>query len=228
MVRPLALLGLAAPAAYGAALALRPGLPRAATPLAQKGAVAALAGVYTVDPTHASVGFDVGHLGLSRVQGRLTDVTGKLVVDPRHLDKSSITLRIGVASVDTGVAARDAELRTKAFFDVATYPEILFVSKHIWRAGRDDVVIGDLTMRGVTQEVRLLVDAYGPVDVGTARGGVRYGLVSKPFRLDRRDYGIPYDVKLPSGIPVVDDEVNVRLSVEAVRDAAVPTPRGPL
>ena len=73
-------------------------------------------------------------------------------------------------------------------------------------------------MRGVTKPVRILFNAYGPAEVGEQMGGVRVGIVSKPLVLDRRDFGLPYDVKLPNGTPAVGYDVNVRLSMEAVKD----------
>ena len=213
-----AFLALAVPTAYASIVAFHPGVAFQATPLAQKGQETVLSGNYTVDGMHTSVGFDIEHLGLSRVQGRFTDVTGKLVVDPKHLDQSSVTIRIGADSVDTAVAARNAHLKTKDFFDVATYPEILFVSKRIWKNRHDYVVDGNLTLRGVTKEVRIVFNAYGPTDVGEPMGGVRVGVVSKPLKLDRRDFGLPYDVKLPNGTPAVGYDVDVRFSMEAARD----------
>lgn len=175
-------------------------------------------GTYSVDSKHAWVSFDVEHLGISRIEGRFTDVDGKIVIDPKRMERSSMTLRIKVASASTGVADYDALIGTKEFFDTARSPEILFVSKRVWKNRRDYVAEGDLTMRGVTHEVRILFNAYGSTEVGEALGNVRLGLISKPLRLDRRDYGVPYNVRLRSGIPQVGYGVNVRFSMEAVRD----------
>ena len=217
MKTKLALLVLAAPVAFGAAVVFHPGVAFAETPLA-KLPQSALAGSYTVDPMHTSVGFDIGHLGLSRVQGRFTDVSGKIVVDPAHVDKSSVTFRIGTDSVDTAVAPRNAHLKTKDFFDVATYPEITFVSTKVSKKGKGYVATGDLTMHGVTKQIAIPFMAYGPTPVGAQMGGVRVGIVSEPFTLDRMAFGISYDERLPNGQPAVSHDVNVRLSVEATQD----------
>ena len=214
--KPLLLL-LAVPAAFASVVAFHPGVAFAVTPLA-KLPQTPLSGVYTVDPMHTSVGFDIGHLGLSRVQGRFTDVSGKLVVDPQRLDRSSVAFRIGTDSVDTAVAPRNAHLKTKDFFDVATYPEITFASRSVRKRGKGYVAVGDLTMHGVTREIAIPFKAYGPAEVGPQMGGVRVGIVSEPFTLNRMDFGIPYDQKLPGGAPAVSHDVNVRLSLEATRE----------
>ena len=219
MLKKILALALAVPTAYVAVVGLHPGVAFEVTPLAH-GAPTTLQtpGTYTADPLHTSVGFDIQHLGLSRVQGRFTDVSGKLVVDPKRPDKSSVTFRIGTDSIDTAVAARNAHLKTKEFFDVATYPEITFVSKTIKKARGGYVATGDLTMHGVTREIAIPFKAYGPAEVGPQMGGVRVGFVSEPFKLDRMEFGIPYDEKLTDGTPAVGHDVNVRISMEAVLD----------
>lgn len=217
MKTKLALLSLVVPVAFAAVVAFHPGVAFAVTPLARLQASPLAVGNFTVDPMHTSVVFDVGHMGLSRVQGRFTDVSGKLVVDKKHLDKSSVTFRIGTDSVDTAVAPRNAHLKTKDFFDVARYPEIVFVSTKIARKGRGYVALGNLTMHGTTDEIEIPFKAYGPVV--TTEAGTRIGIVSGPITLSRKGYGIPYNVMMPDGkTPMVSDDVNVRLSLEATLD----------
>ena len=70
------------------------------------------AGTYTIDPMHTSVGFEVGHMGLSQIQGRFNKVAGTIEVDPNNLEKSSVNVTIQTDSVDTAGAPRDAHSRT--------------------------------------------------------------------------------------------------------------------
>lgn len=216
MKRKLALLALTAPFVFGAVVVFHPGVAFAETPLAKLPARALDPGTYTVDPMHTSVGFDIGHVGLSRVQGRFNEVSGKLVVDPKDLGKSSVTFRIGTASVDTAVAPRDAHLKTKDFFDVATYPEIVFASTKIAKKGKGYVATGNLTIHGVTKEIQIPFKATGPMDTGPT--GVRVGIVSEPFQLNRLDFGVGDSTKMPNGAMALSPEVNVRLSLEASLD----------
>ncbi|RYG26064.1 polyisoprenoid-binding protein [bacterium] len=210
MKSKLALLALAVPAAFGAVVVFHPGVAFAVTPLAQQAATVLTAGTYTVDPMHTSVGFEVGHLGLSRIQGRFTDVAGKVVVDPNEVGKSSVTFRIGTKSVDTAVAARDAHLRTKDFFDVETYPDIVFASTKVAKKGKGYVATGNLTMHGATQEVQIPFEAFG----ATSDQGTKVGIVASPIKLSRKTFGVG-DPKFANSL---SDDVTVRLSFEAAKD----------
>ena len=211
----LALLTLAVPAALGAVLVFHPGVAFEATPLT-KLPQADLSGTYTVDPMHTSVGFEIVHMGLSHVQGRFDKIEGKLVVDPKNPDRSSVTFRIMTESVDTNVAPRDADLRSKNYFDVAEYPEILFTSTRFQKKDKGYVVIGNLTMHGVTKEVQIPFEAHGPKVVG-GQFGTRVGVVSAPLTLSRLAFGVGNGDKM-NGVMALSDEVTIRLSLEATRD----------
>lgn len=211
MKTKLALLALAVPAASGAVVVFHPGVAFAETPLAQ-GTPQDLnkPGTYTADPMHTSVGFDIGHLGISRVQGRFEKVSGKLNVDPKNVEKSSVTFTIAVDSVNTAVAPRDAHLKSKDYFDATTYPEITFVSSKIAKKGKGYVATGSLTIHGTTKIVEIPFEAFGPIY--TEMGGTRVGIVSAPLKLSRTAFGV--------GAPGagLSDDVTVRLSLEATQD----------
>ena len=214
-MKKLALLALAVPAAYATVVALHPGVRLDVTPLA-KLPQASLAGAYTVDPMHTSVGFDIEHLGLSRVQGRFDKVAGKFTVDPKNVERSAVAFTIQTDSVDTNVAPRDADLRSKNYFDVATYPEIGFVSRSVRKRGKGYVATGDLTIHGVTKTVEIPFEAHGPAVVG-GPFGTRVGIVSEPLKLSRLAYGVGSAAQM-NGTLAVGDEVTIKLSVEATKD----------
>lgn len=118
-----------------------------------------------IDKNHSTIGFEVPIVGgLSRVTGKFTDFDVDLIWH-EDLAQSSVRATIRVASIDTGIEDRDADLRSANFFDVATYPEITFVSDRMTGSGEDYVAHGTLTMHGVSQDIDL------------------------PFRLARRDQG---------------------------------------
>lgn len=190
---------------------LHPGIAFAATPLS-KSAPRELkaAGKYTIDPMHTSVGFEIDHLGLSRVQGRFDKVSGNIVADPANLGRSSVNFSIETESVDTNVAPRDADLKSPNFFDAANNPAITFKSTKIVKRGAGYVATGELTLHGVTKLVSIPFKAYGPItDPWKAQ---RIGIVSDPIIVNREDYGMKFDV------PLVGSKVEVRLSVEATLD----------
>ena len=164
-------------------------------------------GQFTVDPAHTCVGFDVGHLGLSRVQGRFSKLTGSLYANGADAAKSNVKITIDAASVDTAVEPRDKHLRSPDFFDVAKYPEITFASTAVRKEGDGYVAVGDLTLKGVTKPVTIRFKHYGPIK--DPWGNTRIGVVAEPLVIHRTDFGMMYDTK------AISDDVTIRLSLEA-------------
>lgn len=129
-------------------------------------------------------------------------------------------MRIAAASVDTREPERDAHLRSADFLDVERYPHLTFASRRVEpvqpRRGQYRVV-GDLTIRGVTREVTLDL-AYN----GQAKdpwGVVRAGFCATT-QLNRRDFGLTWNVALETGGVLVGDDVKVSLEVEAMQEPA--------
>src|ERR1700716_4298881 len=82
---------------------------------------------YKIDPAHSTIAFKV-HQYVTTVAGKFTRFSGTVDVDPDHAEKSSVVAKIDVASIDTGIAKRDAHLRSAEFFNVAKFPGITFKS----------------------------------------------------------------------------------------------------
>lgn len=173
-------------------------------------------GKYTTDPAHTSVGFEIQHLGISKVQGRFTKTEGHLDVNLKDLTKSSVEFKVLTDSVDTAVTPRDNHLRTPDFFDVAKYPEISFKSTSIRKSGKGYIADGTLTIKAVSKKVSIPFKQYGPIT--DPWGGTRIGVVADPITINRQDYGIAYNDKLPDGTPAVANEVTIKLSLEATKD----------
>ncbi len=185
---------------------------------------AAVAGSYTIDPVHTSIGFDIQHLGLSRVQGRFDTDSGHIVADPNDLSQSSVTFTAQVSSVDTNVAPRDADLKSPNYFDAAKYPTLTFQSTRILKSGDHYVADGQLTIKNETHPLSIPFRYYGPIQ--DPFGGTRIGIVADPIIVHRDDFGIGSDAKLPNGSPELGNDVTVLLSAEATLDkpAAAPAP----
>ena len=94
-----------------------PGVAFTETPLAKTAAATGLQqeGNFTVNHAHTCVGFDIGHMGISRVQGRFSKLTGSLHADAKDVSKSNVKITIDASSIDTAVAPRDADLRSPNF-----------------------------------------------------------------------------------------------------------------
>ncbi|RYG47954.1 polyisoprenoid-binding protein [bacterium] len=218
MKAKLALATLVVPVAFAAVVAFHPGVAYAEPAYAQPGAEIAFqnTGAYTVDPAHTSVGFEIEHLGISKVQGRFSKTAGTLFADPKNLAASNIQVTITTDSVDTAVPPRDAHLKSPDFFEVAKFPEITFKSTKISKKGKGFVAEGDFTMKGVTKKVSIPFRVFGPIT--DPWKNTRIGIVSDPIQLNRQDYGIAYNDKLPDGTPAVGNEVTIKLSLEATLD----------
>lgn len=177
-------------------------------------------GTYNFDRAHSFIGFKVNHNTLIEVPGFFRDFTGAITYDAKDVTKSSVTFTAKVTSIDTGVQGRDNHLRTPDFFDVATYPELSFKSTKVEKKGKGWVVTGDFTMKGVTKTISFPFSIPGFLP-GNDRNGGRMGVTAETT-INRRDFNVNYDAKLPTGQQVVSDQVKVALQIEAVKpkDAA--------
>lgn len=123
-------------------------------------------------------------------------------------------MSIKVASIDTKDAKRDEHLRSPDFFDVGTHPAITFKSKKIEKTDNGVVAVGDLTMRGVTKEIRIPFEFAGTID--DPYGNTRLGLSARTS-LNRQDYGVSWSKKLDAGGLVVGDDVEIMIEIEAIK-----------
>ena len=170
---------------------------------------------WTIDPTHAEVGFAVRHLMISTVRGRFGAITGTVTLNEEHPEKSTIDATIDVTSIDTRQEQRDAHLRSADFFDVEHHPSMRFVSTRVeGDVSNDFRVQGNLTIRGVTRPVTLEVSAQG-------RGMDPWGKVRMGFsatgKIRRGEFGLNWNQALEAGGVVVGDEVKLSIDAELVR-----------
>jgi polyisoprenoid-binding protein YceI len=168
-------------------------------------------GSWRIDPAHSSVGFSVRHL-MSKVRGRFREVDGRIVIGPSlGACRASASMRID--SIDTGVPQRDDDLRSGRFFDAEHHPDLSFVSSAVEEDADGAItVVGDLTVRGTTREVRLRAEFLGLDETGL-QGEPRIGLAARTT-IRRSDFGVGEHAVEGSKI-VVGDTVSVELDIEA-------------
>ena len=174
---------------------------------------AGAAETYTIDPSHTYGNFEIGHMGLSTMHGRIDVTEGTIVMD-REGDGSRVDVTLDPASVDTGHAERDKHLREKAgFFEVEKYPEMRFESTRVRFDGEDEATVeGELTLHGETRPVTLEVDDIqcktNPMD------GEKYTCgFSAETEIKRSEFG------MDAFVPLVSDEVEIQIEAEASRPA---------
>lgn len=175
---------------------------------------AVAADTYNVDQAHSTVGFSVRHI-FTRVPGEFNDFDGTIVYDAANPANSKVDFTVQAASIDTDNERRDGHLKSADFFDVEKYPTLTFKSKKVTGSGNDLQVTGDLTIRGVTKEVTV------PVEVLGAAGG-KAGFATE-FQINRQDYGVQWNRAMEGGGTILDDEVTIRIDIEADKAEAEET-----
>lgn len=173
------------------------------------------AGRYELDPHHWSVTFDVAHLGYSRFAMRFDRVNGQLDWREGGLEASSVEATIDAASIDTNVPELDRLVKGTDMLDVARYPQIRFVSTGFERTGEaHGTLSGDLTIRGVTQPVKLDV---------TLNGYAPNPLTKQPtLGFSARGHFSRAKFGLTTWFPAVGDDMTVRIEAEFAKPPSAP------
>ncbi|HEX6500988.1 MAG TPA: YceI family protein [Micromonosporaceae bacterium] len=171
-------------------------------------------GTFSIDPAHTRVGFVARHLMVNKVRGAFTDVSGEITVAEDPL-ASSVTATIQAASIDTGVADRDAHLRSGDFLEVEKYPTIEFRATGIGSfSGTEFVLPGELSIRGVTRPVELRVEFEG---TAVSPWGQEVFGFSASTEIDREEFGLTWNQALETGGVLVGRKVKIEIDGEAVR-----------
>jgi polyisoprenoid-binding protein YceI len=168
------------------------------------------------DTVHSSVSFTVRHLMISRVHGSFKTWTGSLETDEADHANSKVQVSIDAASIDTKEPQRDEHLRSADFLDAANYPKIEFESTGVEQMDSEHFkVTGNLTIRGVSKSVTLDTDFFGRQK--DPWGGERAGFSAKTS-IDRKHFGLAFNIPLDGGGFVVGDKVDITLDVEVVKE----------
>lgn len=178
----------------------------------------ALASNWKIDTDHSAAHFKVQHMMIADVRGSFPDVQGVAMIDDKDITRSRIDVTIAAASIATGVEKRDGHLKSADFFDVEKYPTLTFKSKQVKQIASQQLkVVGDLTLRGVTKEVELLVT--GP----SAEGKDPWGNIRKGAKatttINRKDFGLVYNATLETGGVLIGDEVDISIDIELIKQA---------
>jgi polyisoprenoid-binding protein YceI len=169
-------------------------------------------GTYALDPAHTMAEFSVRHLGLAKIRGRFTDVSGTITIGEDVAD-SSVQATIQAPSIDTREPDRDTHLRSPDFLDIERYPTIEFRSTGVRSAGSDWQVDGELTIHGVTRPVTLDVEFDGAAK--DPWGNSRTGFTAR-HEINREDFGLTWNQALETGGWLVGKQVRIEISAEAV------------
>jgi len=162
---------------------------------------------YQLEKTHADLLFSIDHAGFTQKHGSFRDFDGTLQYDAAKPENSKVEITVKTASLDTALPARDKDLTSENFLDVAKYPEMRFVSTKVVPGPNQELRIeGDLTLHGVTKPITLQakLNKVGPnpfdkrPTLGFSAGG----------SLKRSDFG------MSRAIPLIGDVVTITIDVE--------------
>jgi polyisoprenoid-binding protein YceI len=171
-----------------------------------------IAGNWTIDAAHSTVGFTARHL-MSKVRGTFNEFTGDLTTttDPTE---STINVTIKASSITTGNEQRDGHLRSADFFDPETGGDLSFVSTGIVASDDGYTIRGHLTINGVTKPVELAAEFLG---TGTDAYGRTVLGAEATTTINRHDFKVDWNMPLDGGRFLVGPKIDISLSIKAVQ-----------
>jgi len=180
-------------------------------------ALTELTGTYTLDPAHTRIGFVARHAMVTKVRGSFDEFAGTAVLDGANPANSRVEVTIEAASIDTRNAQRDEHLRGNDFLAMQEYPKITFVSTGVRQAGETTFeVTGDLTIKGVTNEITIPFEFEGAAT--DPFGNQRVGFEGAAT-INRKDFGVTWNAALEGGGVLVSDKVTLEFEISAIKNA---------
>lgn len=171
---------------------------------------------WVLDPSHSEILFKVKHLMITNVKGEFKKISAE--IEGEDYKNAPIKVSIDTSSVSTNEDNRDNHLRSADFFDVEKYKEITFVKTSFKSSeGNTYELKGNLTIKGITKEVKLSVE-YGGVNKdpwGNEKAGF-----SVEGKLNRSDWGLTWNAPLETGGVLVSDEVRISADVQFVKQVS--------
>jgi len=165
--------------------------------------------VYSFDPAHTFVTFEVLHFDTATIRGRFGPLQGQAEFGPEGTGRVQVV--VDVAGVSTGLAVLDALLKGPDLLDAQSHPQAFFIAQDLQSdaQGRLHTVQGVLTLRGVDRPLTLRAERYrcyfNPIFRREVCGGDFVG------EIRRSDFGILHSLGF------VSDPVRLRIQVEGIR-----------
>lgn len=174
-----------------------------------------LAGTWIIDAAHSVVQFSVRHMTIARLASRFDVLDGSVAFTASTEGLSAtVTADVDVSSVSSGHPRRNELITSEEFLDVVRHPVMSFLASVGPDAGRPQFTLnGDITLKGVARGIELEVEYGGFVE---HRGAKRLGYSARGV-LDRREFGLGFDARLPGGGLVVSNRVDLELQIELVK-----------
>ena len=170
---------------------------------------------WQIDPAHSEINVTVRHMMITNVRGRFEKFSGTIDFDEQTPANSTVDVQIDAASINTREEKRDAHLRSPDFLDVEKYPTLTFKSTRVEVLDKNHARLhGDLTIKGLSRPVVLDVEYSG---MSKSPWGTTSAGFTATTRLNRKDWGLEWNVALETGGWLVGDEIKVDLELELVK-----------
>ena len=165
---------------------------------------------YVLDSGHSQVLFSYNHLGFSTTYGMFSGFEGEIMFDQAEPANSSVTVSMPLMSMFTGWEKRSEHFMSGDFFGAEEGDMVTFTSTSIEVTGEDTAKItGDFTLNDVTKSV--VLDATLNQSGDHPQAGKPWAGFDATTTLLRSDYN------LGAYAPYVSDEVEVKISIEAMK-----------
>lgn len=174
---------------------------------------------WNVDASHSKLGFAVTHMMVSETEGKFKVYEGKVSSIKADADftDAKIDFSVDASSINTDDEKRDDHLKSPDFFDVAKFPKITFASKSM-KAGKVKntyLLVGDLTMHGVTKSVTL--NAIGASKIVKDPYGMERYAFKVTGSINRKDFGLVWNAALEAGGVAVSEDVRLDINIEITK-----------
>lgn len=174
------------------------------------------------DAGHTHIGFTGRHMMVATVRGQFEKFSGTVEFDEHDLTRSKADIEIEAASVNTHNVQRDEHFRSADFFDAEHYPSITFKSKRVvMHDEHHGQLIGDLTIRNITREVVLEGEYSGVSQTPWNTYSAGFSLRA---RVDRKDWGLNWNMVLAGGGLLASDEITLIIDLELTSPAEAVAP----
>lgn len=171
--------------------------------------------IWTLDPAHSRLEFSAKHMVISSVKGHFNSYNVNVRTYGDDFKTAEIDVIIDAGSIDTGNSDRDNHLKSDNFFNAEQYPAITFRGSSVRQVDEEHyVVLGYLTIRGISKPVDLHVEYGGRVN--DPWGNLRTGF-SLSGSIDRFDYDLKWNALMDTGGAIVGKTIKINADIELVK-----------
>ena len=171
---------------------------------------------WAIDPMHSEVQFKVKHLTISNVTGSFKTFSGIVTTKSEEFENAEIQVSLDVKSISTNQEMRDNHLKGAEFFDAGKYPQIIFKSTSFKKSkGQDYILIGDLTMKGITKQVEVKAEFGGTTK--DSQGNLKAGF-EVTGKINRKDFGLITNSLTEAGGLVLGEEIKLTANIQVTKE----------